>query len=130
MHKKCHRLALRVLILLVSTLINFSVSVENAIANDAIKVPFKYAKGVKLFSEHCSICHGKALEGSTTGPPLLHPFYKESHHSDSAFYRAALKGVTAHHWEFGNMPPVKNMTIEKMDSIIPFIRWYQKEKGL
>jgi len=94
------------------------------------KVPFLFVKGVKLYNQHCSICHGRSLEGSKLGPPLLHPFYKASHHGDSAFYRAALKGVRAHHWKFGDMPPVKGMTVIKMESIIPYIRWYQKENGL
>lgn len=94
------------------------------------KVPFTYAKGVKLFQDNCAACHGKWLEGTKQGPPLLHPFYKPSHHADPSFYRAALNGVKAHHWEFGDMPPVKGITKEDMDVIVPFIRWFQKEKGL
>jgi len=94
------------------------------------KVPFLFVKGAKLYNQNCSICHGGALQGTKQGPPLLHPFYKASHHGNSAFYRAALKGVRAHHWEFGDMPPVKGMTVTKMESIIPYIRWFQKENGL
>ncbi len=95
-----------------------------------INVPFKFANGMKKYQEMCSVCHGEVLEGTKTGPPLLHPFYKPSHHSDVAFYRAALKGVQAHHWEFGDMPPVPGATKEILDAIIPFVRWYQQEKGL
>lgn len=93
-------------------------------------VPFKYALGVKKFQDKCGVCHGQWLEGSKQGPPLLHPFYKPSHHRDSSFYRAVRKGVRAHHWEFGNMPPVSGLTSKDLDAIIVFIRWYQKEKGL
>jgi hypothetical protein len=60
----------------------------------------------------------------------MHGFYKPSHHGDPAFYRAAMKGVQAHHWKFGNMAPVNGITRKDMDSIVPFIRWLQKEKGL
>ena len=102
-------------------------SVTNA---DEPKVPFAHAKGAKLYQDNCAVCHGKTLTGTKQGPPLLHPFYKPSHHADFTFYRAALKGVQAHHWEFGDMPPIQGITREDMDSVVPFIRWYQKEKGL
>jgi len=97
---------------------------------DELPVPFVHAKGNKLYQESCAVCHGATLNGTKQGPPLLHPFYKPSHHADFAFYRAALKGVQAHHWEFGDMPPIQGITREDMDAIVPFIRWYQKEKGL
>ena len=107
----------------------FFVSATSATA-DQPKVPFKHAKGNKLYQDNCAICHGKALEGSKQGPPLIHGFYKPSHHADRTFYRAALKGVQAHHWPFGDMPPIQGITKEDMDSVVPFIRWFQQEKGL
>lgn len=94
------------------------------------KVPFKYAVGKKKFQENCSTCHGKWLEGTKIGPPLLHGFYKPSHHSDQAFYRAALKGVFQHHWKFGPMPKIEGISRKDMDKVVPFIRWLQQEKGL
>jgi mono/diheme cytochrome c family protein len=93
-------------------------------------VPFKFAIGKKKYQQMCSVCHGEWLGGSKMGPPLMHGFYKPSHHGDPAFYRAAMKGVQAHHWKFGNMAPVNGITRKDMDSIVPFIRWLQKEKGL
>lgn len=99
-------------------------------ASNQPRVPFKLAVGKKKYQESCSGCHGKWLEGTKQGPPLLHGFYKPSHHGDSAFYRAALNGVRAHHWKFGNMPPITGITSKDMDSIVPFIRWYQQAKGL
>ena len=98
--------------------------------HDDVKVPFRYAKGKLLFEQNCSSCHGIKLTGTDKGPPLLHAFYKASHHGDEAFYRAALKGVSAHHWNFGNMPPVPGMTMEKAKSIVSYIRFYQQEKKL
>ena len=109
------------------------VGTSNALAESSgskINVPFKFANGMKKYQEMCSVCHGDALQGTKAGPPLLHPFYKPSHHADVTFYRAALKGVQAHHWEFGDMPPVPGATKEILDAIVPFVRWYQQEKGL
>ncbi|WP_455199552.1 c-type cytochrome [Kaarinaea lacus] len=102
---------------------------DEGVAN-SVKVPFKFAVGKKKFQENCASCHGQRLEGSKVGPPLLHGFYKPSHHNDASFYRAALNGVRAHHWNFGNMPRIEGVTRKDMDQIIPFIRWYQQEKGL
>lgn len=106
------------------------VIISSVTSADEPKVPFVHAKGAKLYQDNCAVCHGQTLTGTKQGPPLLHPFYKPSHHADFAFYRAALKGVQAHHWEFGDMPPIQGITREDMDSVVPFIRWYQKEKGL
>ena len=86
--------------LLVNVFLTLSVQAEVVVLVEKVKVPFTYAKGVKLYRQNCSSCHGRSLEGTKQGPPLLHPFYKASHHDDSAFYRAALKGVKAHHWQF------------------------------
>ena len=97
---------------------------------EEIAIPFNLAKGQLLYERYCSSCHGLRLEGSDTGPPLLHPFYKPSHHDDKSFYRAALKGVRQHHWNFGDMPPVAGMTPGKMDRVVPYLRYYQRQKKL
>ncbi|WP_455221160.1 c-type cytochrome [Kaarinaea lacus] len=97
---------------------------------EAPKVPFQYSLGLQKYQKMCSGCHGKWLEGTKSGPPLMHPFYKPSHHADSTFYRAALQGVKAHHWQFGDMPPVQGATRQDLDVIVPFVRWLQREKGL
>jgi mono/diheme cytochrome c family protein len=107
--------------------------ISNAYAatnDDEVIVPFSLAKGKALFNENCSACHGLQLNGSDKGPPLVHGFYKPSHHGDAAFYRAALQGARAHHWPFGDMSPVPGMTREKMDSILPYVRYYQQQKKL
>lgn len=94
------------------------------------QVPFKHGLGKNRFQKMCGQCHGQWGNGSEQGPPLMHPFYKPSHHGDQAFYSAALRGVRAHHWQFGNMPPVSGATEKDMSSIIPFIRWLQRENGI
>lgn len=98
-------------------------------ASDLV-IPFRYAKGLVLFERNCSSCHGVSMMGTDKGPPLMHSFYKPSHHGDSSFYRAGLKGVKAHHWNFGDMPPVPGMSESKMKNIVPYIRFYQQAKKL
>ena len=99
-------------------------------ADNPPKVPYKYAVGMKKFRTLCSGCHGKWGNGNNQGPPLMHGFYKPSHHGDPSFYRAALKGVRAHHWRFGDMPTVSGATRKDVGAILPFIRWLQRENGI
>jgi cytochrome c5 len=99
-------------------------------AAEEVEIPFHLGKGQLLYEKYCSSCHGLQLNGSDKGAPLLHPFYKPSHHGDKAFYRAALQGTQQHHWEFGNMLPVEGMTTKKMDSLVPYVRYYQQQKKL
>lgn len=103
---------------------------DTVAAKEDIKVPFQYSLGVKNYQDKCSSCHGQWGNGTKVGPPLMHPFYKPSHHNDASFYRAALNGVKAHHWDFGNMPAVNGITEKVVSSIISFIRWLQHEKGI
>jgi cytochrome c5 len=117
------------LILITSALLAVTVSALARSAED-VQIPFELGKGQMLYEKYCSSCHGAQLNGTDKGPPLIHPFYKPSHHGDRAFYNAALKGTRQHHWEFGDMPPVVGMTQKKMDSLVPFVRYYQKQKGL
>jgi len=72
-------------------------------AAEEVEIPFHLGKGQLLYEKYCSSCHGAKLTGTDKGPPLLHPYYKPSHHGDQSFYRAALQGVQQHHWEFDNM---------------------------
>ena len=95
---------------------------------DGLRPPFQLALGKKLFEENCARCHGQWANGSDKGPPLAHRFYLPDHHGDDAFYRAALSGVQAHHWNFGNMPPVAGITRRQLDRIVPYVRWLQKQQ--
>ncbi len=101
-----------------------------AAAAETVQIPFSLAKGQVLYEKYCSSCHGPALDGTDEGPPLVHPFYKPSHHGDKSVYRAVLQGTKQHHWNFGDMEPVPGMTPKKMDSLLPFIRYYQQQKNL
>lgn len=99
-------------------------------ASEQVDIPFHLARGQLLYEKYCGSCHGIALDGSNQGPPLLHPFYKPSHHGDESVYRAMLQGVKQHHWEFGDMPPVQGMTPKKAERVISYLRFYQKQKKL
>ena len=95
-----------------------------------VKVPFQYAVGKNLFEKNCSNCHGVTGDGSYEGPPLMHKIYEPSHHGDAAFYRAALNGAKAHHWNFGDMPPVPGITERDVSKIVPYVRWLQQQRGI
>ncbi len=118
------------LLRLVVVFVLMPVSAVPALSAEEIKIPFHLAKGQLLYEKYCSSCHGLQLNGSDKGPPLIHPFYKPSHHNDKSVYRAALKGVKQHHWNFGDMPPVVGMTPGKMDRVVPYLRYYQRQKKL
>ena len=100
------------------------------VASEDIEIPFHLGKGQMFYEKYCSSCHGLQLNGTDKGPPLIHAFYKPSHHGDKAFYRAALQGAKQHHWEFGDMPPDEGMTTGKMDRLVPYVRYYQQQKKL
>ncbi|MDP4033774.1 MAG: cytochrome c [Pseudorhodobacter sp.] len=87
--------------------------------------------GARVFADKCASCHGDnatGLEG--LAPPLIHKFYVPSHHGDAAFYRAAELGVRAHHWRFGNMPPVEGITRAEVGTIIAYVRALQQANGM
>lgn len=88
------------------------------------------AQGQGLFVKNCGICHGRSAQGSQKGPPLIHRIYEPGHHGDFAFYSAAAKGARAHHWQFGDMPPVQGVTPEQVGHIIAFIRREQRAAGI
>lgn len=89
------------------------------------------SEGRELFAENCSTCHGENAEGRNAfGPPLIHIIYEPSHHSDASFHLAVASGVRAHHWQFGNMPPVPGVAPPEVDRIIAFIREVQRHNGI
>lgn len=86
--------------------------------------------GEKLFGRHCAICHGANAGGGETGPPLVHRIYEPSHHADGSFYLAVKLGVRAHHWRFGNMPPVPGVSKEEVTKIIRYVRELQRANNI
>jgi mono/diheme cytochrome c family protein len=89
------------------------------------------AVGQKVFASRCAACHGPnagGIEGS--GPPLVHDFYRPGHHADAAFVLAAQNGVRAHHWRFGDIPPVEGISRAEIDAAIAFVRRVQAANGV
>ena len=87
--------------------------------------------GKRAFEAKCAQCHGTNAAGQNgTAPPLVHKIYEPSHHADMAFLRAAKTGVRAHHWRFGDMPPVEGVTDAEVKYITRYVRELQKENGI
>ena len=99
----------------------------------AVTVPDLSAEamaGQVKFEANCMRCHGKNATGKDKGPALSHKIYEPSHHSDMSFYRAAKNGVRAHHWPFGNMPPVSGVKETDVAEIILYVRELQRANGI
>jgi mono/diheme cytochrome c family protein len=92
--------------------------------------PPQLAEGERLFDANCAACHGPRGTGTDHGPPLVHIIYEPNHHSDAAFQLAAKNGVRAHHWTFGDMPPVPGVTSEQVTEIVAYVRWLQRQAGI
>lgn len=93
-------------------------------------VPAELAEGERLYSDNCARCHGALGSGSDTGPPLVDIVYEPNHHADIAFQRAVALGVAAHHWRFGNMPPVPGVDTAAVGRVTAYVRWLQREAGI
>lgn len=88
------------------------------------------ASGEVLYAENCASCHGADLRGTDKGPPHLDPVYAPGHHGDDSFRQAIASGSVAHHWDFGDMPPVEGLTDDEVDAIIAFVRERQAAEGI
>ncbi len=87
--------------------------------------------GKRAFDAKCAACHGTNAAGQNgVAPPLVHKIYEPNHHADMAFVLAAQNGVRAHHWEFGNMPPVEGLTRGDVLMIAEYVRELQKANGI
>jgi cytochrome c len=87
--------------------------------------------GQLAFDAKCAACHGTNAVGQDgVAPPLVHKIYEPSHHGDESFQRAAAMGVRAHHWPFGDMPPVEGVTRGDVTMIIAYIRELQRANGI
>jgi len=101
-----------------------SVNLPASLSPDAIV-------GKRIFDAKCAVCHGENAAGTNgTAPPLIHRFYRPGHHSDASFIRAAKVGVQAHHWNFGNMPPVSGVTDGDVKLVVRYVREIQRANGI
>ena len=87
--------------------------------------------GKRLYDEKCVSCHGRNAVGQEeVAPPLVHIVYEPGHHGDESFQRAVAIGVRAHHWRFGNMPPVEGLSRDDVALIVAYIRELQRANGI
>ena len=86
--------------------------------------------GAALFADNCARCHGEQAEGTDYGPPLAHRIYEPGHHPDWSFQNAVANGVPAHHWDFGDMPPISGLSEDDVAAVIAHIRSLQRESGI
>lgn len=87
--------------------------------------------GSRAYDAVCAACHGANAQGQDgKAPPLVHRIYEPSHHGDMAFVLAAQNGVRAHHWSFGDMPPVEGVTVSDVTNIVAYVRALQRENGI
>ena len=63
-------------------------------------------------------------------PPLVHKIYEPSHHGDESFQIAVAMGVRSHHWKFGNMPAIENLTRSDVSAIVAYVRELQRANGI
>lgn len=101
---------------------------------DDIVMPARLSSPAQMgqiaFEENCASCHGRKAAGTDKGPPLIHKIYEPSHHADFAFQRAARFGVQAHHWRFGDMPPVESVNDKQIEWITRYVREVQRANGI
>lgn len=99
-------------------------------ALEALSLPGEHAGAEAWFAASCESCHGYRASGSQLGPPLVHHVYRPSHHADAAFQLAVIRGVRAHHWTFGDMPPVPDVSADEARAITAYLRWLQQQAGI
>ena len=88
-------------------------------------------RGKALFDANCAECHASHAVGQIdVAPPLVHEIYEPSHHGDESFQRAVAQGVRGHHWPFGNMPPIDDLSREDVEFVIEYVRELQRANGI
>lgn len=102
----------------------------NAAANAAAAMSAKARQGEIAFNARCAVCHGANAAGTALGPALAHRIYEPGHHQDFAIRNAIRNGVAAHHWQFGDMPPVPGVSDDDVAAIICYVRAVQRDAGI
>ena len=92
--------------------------------------PSVIATGEQLYQARCAECHGTDLRGTDRGPSHLSQVYRSSHHGDVVFGLAIIRGVSQHHWSFGDMPAVTGLNDTDIEAIVSYVRAAQASQGL
>lgn len=103
---------------------------ETAISVKVPKLTAVAAQGQQVFVATCAQCHGVNAAGTDKGPPLVHDIYNPGHHADAAFLNAVRRGVRQHHWRFGNMTPLPQVSDQEVALIVRYIRELQVANGI
>lgn len=102
---------------------------DNVAGSPEAPSPDVLATGQELYEQNCADCHGVDLRGTDKGPSHLSVLYEPSHHADGAFLVAALNGVRAHHWNFGDMPAIPDLDADDVAAITSYVRSVQQREG-
>jgi cytochrome c len=94
-----------------------------------VQDPVLVAEGEPVYRASCAACHGADLRGSEFGPSQFSVVYQPGHHSDESYMSAMVNGVPAHHWDFGDMAAVPDLSPDDMTRIIAFVRENQRIEG-
>jgi mono/diheme cytochrome c family protein len=86
--------------------------------------------GQLAYQRRCASCHGEIGQGTASGPPLVHAIYRPGHHAEVAFELAVRRGVRAHHWQLGDMPPQPTVPAAEVTEITRFVRELQQANGV
>jgi cytochrome c len=97
--------------------------------NIPVQDPQLVSEGEPLYQANCAACHGLDLRGTAVGSPHLSVIYNPEHHSDGSFALAVVNGVKAHHFGFGDMPPIPTVSEDDFVRILSYIRETQRTEG-
>ncbi|MFT7601103.1 MAG: mono/diheme cytochrome c family protein [Acidimicrobiales bacterium] len=87
------------------------------------------ADGATIYQARCASCHGEDLRGTSKGPSQLSIVYEPNHHGDDSYRSAIRNGAPQHHWSFGDMPAVEDITDGQIEQVITYIRTQQQALG-
>jgi mono/diheme cytochrome c family protein len=102
-------------------------------ASPPLRVPELSAEAVagkRAFDLYCARCHGENAAGTATGPALVDRIYRPALHADVAFELAVRRGVPAHHWRFGDMPPEGAVPPAEVPQVVRYVRELQRANGI
>ena len=118
-------------VLLVIAVVGYGSNSSDTDAGTGIPVqdPELVAAGEPIYEASCATCHGTDLRGTDNGPSHLSVVYEPKQHGDAAFALAAQNGVRAHHWPFGDMPPVPGLSDEDLEAVVAYVRENQRISG-
>lgn len=113
----------------VAVLILVTACVVGSNTDIPLQDPALVEAGSELYEANCAECHGSDLRGTDRGPSHLSIVYEPGHHADGAFLFAVQRGSRAHHWSFGDMPPIEGLSPEHVEAIVAFVRENQRLEG-